>query len=161
ILGGETMVAHVASYRLLGTGSRPELDAPCRVHDEVDVADLESEAEHAYDPVGGTSATNLVIEKDGAADGGRSERTLERFRISLVPGGRFVARVDADGANELALFADGRALGSRALRNGGWQEVVWNVSSDARRGPSNVELRVVGGRITALHHWSLEACAER
>jgi len=158
ILGGETMVAHVASYRALGTGPRPRLGAPCGVRDEVDVADLESEAAHEYDVLGGTSATNLVVENDGVADGGRSERTLERFRIALVPGGRFVTRVEANHGVELELVASGETLGRRAAESG-WRELTWSVPPHFRAERAPVELRAIGGgTLTALHHWSLDAC---
>jgi hypothetical protein len=158
ILGGETMVAHVASYRALGTGALPRLDEPCRVHDEVDVADLESEASHDYELLGGTSATNVVLERDGAADGGRSERTLDRFVISLVPGGRFVTRVEADDADAVELFVGAETLGRLPLSNGGWQELRWTIPVRIPEGRRKIELRAHGGTITTLHHWVLETC---
>jgi hypothetical protein len=158
ILGGETMVAHVASYAALGTGALPRQGEPCRVHDEVDVADLESEVSHGYDVLGGTSGTNLVLERDGAVDGGRSERTVERFVMSLVPGGRFVSRVQADEADALELFVGSETLGRRPLANGRWQEVAWTIPPQIPSGRSKVELHALGGSITALHYWSLEAC---
>jgi hypothetical protein len=160
ILGGETMVAHVATYRALGSGARPE-DESCGVLDEVDVADLESEAAHAYDVLGGTSATNLVVEARGAADGGRSERTLERFELAVVPGGRFVTRVDAGEATELELRVGAQKLERRAARNGGWQEVAWTLPPNLSKGRVPMELRANGKSFTALHHWSVEACRPR
>ena len=160
ILGGETMVAHVASYRALGSGAQPR-DEPCGVRDEVDVADLESEAAHAYALFGGTSATNLVVENDGAADGGRSERTHERFELAVVPGGRFVTRVDADEATELELRVGSLGLERRVTRNGGWQEVAWTLPPTLSEGRTTVELRATGKKFTALHHWSLGTCGPR
>ena len=165
ILGGETMVAHVASYRTLGTGALPRLREPCALKDELDVADLESEASHDYELFGATTATNLVVERDGAADGGRSERTRERFVMTLVPGGRFVTRAEAREPVALELFVEAEnggtatSLGRRELWNGEWQEVAWTIPPNSVFGRGTVELRVVGGTITALHHWSLEACA--
>jgi hypothetical protein len=159
ILGGETMVAHVASYRALGTGALPRLGAACRVHDEVDVADLESEAGHDYELLGGTSTTNLVVEHDGVVDGGRSERALERFAMSLPPGGRFATRVQAEGASALELVAGTLTIGRLPLRIGAWQEVFFDLPTDLRPGRVPVELRALGGRITSLHHWALESCA--
>jgi hypothetical protein len=153
ILGGETMVAYAASYAALGTGAVPRFEEPCRVHDEVDVADLESEALHDYDVLGGTSATNLVVERDGVADGGRSERTHERFFVSLVPGGRFVSRVQASEAALVELVVGAESVGRRELRNGGWQEVAWTIPQNLPSGRARVELRAHGGTATVLHHW--------
>ena len=155
ILGGETMVAHVASYTALGTGARPRFDA-CRMKDEMDVADLESEAAHDYEVFGGTSATNLLLEDRGMSDGARSDRTLERFRIVLTPGGRLVSRLDPDEADEVELFVNDETLGRRPLENGGWQEVTWTIPPGAKTGLAVVELRGVGGAFTALHHWTCE-----
>jgi hypothetical protein len=157
ILGGETMVAHVASYRMLGTGARPKRDAECAVHDELDVADLESEAAHDYQVFGGTSATNLVMAHDGAADGGRSERSAERFVLSLVPGGRVVGRLAADGASSIELVVAGETLARKPIPSGGWQELAWTMPSGVRPGRNSVELRSLGGRVTALHYWSCRA----
>jgi hypothetical protein len=159
------MVAHAASYRILGTGALPRLEQPCAVKDELDVADLESEASHAYELFGGTSATNLVVEHDGAADGGRSERARERFVIALVPGGRLVTRVSARDEVALESFIEpeqggaATSLGRRELWNGEWQEVAWTIPPNSPAGRATIELRVLGGTVTVLHHWSLAACA--
>ncbi|HEX6275979.1 MAG TPA: hypothetical protein VFZ53_23225, partial [Polyangiaceae bacterium] len=158
ILGGETMVAHVASYRTLGTGALPRLDGPCTVRDELDVADLESEAAHGYDLLGATQATNLVLEQDGAADGGRSERSIERFTLSLVPGGRVVTRVAGGGTSALELVTGGETLGRKSVPTDGWHELAWTLPAGARAGRTPVELRVHGGKVTTLHYWVLEAC---
>jgi hypothetical protein len=158
ILGGETMVAHVASYRTLGTGKLPKLDAPCAVHDELDVADLESEAAHGYELLGATSATNRVLELGGTADGGRSERRIERFTLSVVPGGRVVSRLAADEASAVELLLAGTTLGRKPISNDGWQELAWAVPASVRPGRTPVELRVHGGTVTALHYWALETC---
>src|SRR5262249_41619135 len=48
ILGGQTMRAYVADYTRLGSGDLP-WSRSGHVVDELDVADLESEASHAYD----------------------------------------------------------------------------------------------------------------
>jgi hypothetical protein len=123
ILGGETMVAHVASYRTLGTGARPELEVPCELLDEVDVADLESEATHGYDLLYASSSLNLVVEEDGVADGGRSERQTERFTMSILAGGRIVSRVFGGRSGVARHFRGGRvgryALGAERRFSGG------------------------------------------
>jgi hypothetical protein len=166
ILGGETMVAHVASYRALGSGALPRLARPCRVLDELDVADLESEAAHGYELFGATSATNLVVEQGDAADGGRNERVRERFAMTLVPNGRFVARVEARAPVALEVFVEpesggaATSLGRRELWNGEWQEVAWTTPPNSQKGRVTIDLRVHGGTVTALHYWSLEECAE-
>ncbi len=165
ILGGETMVAHVASYGSLGSGAEPRHQRLCDVIDEVDVADIESETAHAYELFGATSATNLVVEHAGVTDGGRSERALERFALTLEPGGTFVTRVVADEAAALELWVGApnggaaRSLGRRELESGEWQEAVWFLPSNFPKGRATIELRVLGGTITALHHWSQKACS--
>ncbi len=56
ILGGQTMRAHVADYTLLGSGEAPwtsrRPDERADLGCAVDVADLESEAEHGYELLG-------------------------------------------------------------------------------------------------------------
>jgi hypothetical protein len=158
ILGGETMVAHVASYRTLGTGALPRLDEPCAVLDEVDVADLESEAAHDYDLLYANSSLNLVVEHDGVADGGRSERRTERFKMSFVPGGRIVSRVQTADAETLDIRVLGVWGSRQRLGNHGWQEVVWTLPQDFYSGRFEVEITASNGTFTALHHWSLKAC---
>jgi hypothetical protein len=158
ILGGETMVAHVASYRALGTGALPRLGAEC-VIDEVDVADLESEAAHDYHLSHASSSLNLVLEQDGAADGGRSERHTERFKLSIVPGGRIVSRLRPETAELVEAFVIGVRGPLHRLRSGGWEEVVWDLPDEFFTGRFEVEIRARSGTFTALHHWSLKPCA--
>jgi hypothetical protein len=134
--------------------------------DELDVADLESEAAHGYELFGATSATNLVVEQGDAADGGRNERVRERFAMTLVPNGRFVARVEARAPVALEVFVEpesggaATSLGRRELWNGEWQEVAWTTPPNSQKGRVTIDLRVHGGTVTALHYWSLEECAE-
>jgi hypothetical protein len=158
ILGGETMVAHVASYRTLGTGARPELEVPCELLDEVDVADLESEATHGYDLLYASSSLNLVVEEDGVADGGRSERQTERFTMSILAGGRIVSRVLAAEAVLLDIFVAGVLGDTRWVRNGGFQEVAWSLPQEFFSGRHRIEIRAREGTFTALHHWSFKPC---
>jgi hypothetical protein len=161
ILGGETMVAHVASYDLLGTGSRPQLDEPCEVLDEVDVADLESESAHDYDLLHANSTLNLVVEQDGIADGGRSERQTERFMMTIAPGGRIVSRVRGGDDVTLEISVGGMLGDLRRLRNGGWQEVAWTFPRDFYSGRHRIRIQAREGTFTALHHWSLKPCAKK
>lgn len=159
ILGGETMVAHVASYRTLGTGARPRLEVPCEVLDEVDVADLESEAAHDYDLLYASSSLNFVAEQDGVADGGRSERQTERFTMSIVAGGRIVSRVMAAEAVLLDISVAGVSGETRWVRNGGFQEVAWTLPQEFFSGRHRIQIRAREGTFTALHHWSFKPCA--
>jgi hypothetical protein len=75
-----------------------------------------------------------------------------------------VTRVEARAAVALELFVEaengGAAtnLGRREVWNGEWQEVAWTIPPNTPSGRANVELKVLGGTVTALHHWSLDAC---
>jgi hypothetical protein len=76
-----------------------------------------------------------------------------------------VTRLEARDPVALELFVEAEnggtatSLGRRELWNGEWQEVAWTIPPNSRAGRATIELRVVRGTVTALHHWSLEACA--
>ncbi len=103
ILGGPTMEARLARWDLLHSGERPREEAGAIV-DELDVADLESEAAHGY-----VVLTAWTSEQDDqvrtreyrdktVADGGRLRRSSDRFRMT-VPAqapSRLIARWSAE-----------------------------------------------------------------
>lgn len=159
ILGGETMVAHVADYSSFGSGSRPADPAlaGCGVLDELDVADLESEASHGYELYEATSAGNVALEEGDRVDGGRQGRTLERFFLKVAAGVRVVARVESQGPTELELGLDGRQVARAPVEPGMWREVVLAVPPSAG-GRVTAEIRATPLPVTSMHYWAVTSC---
>lgn len=154
ILGGETMRAHVADYTALGSAARPlrpEL-ADCAPADELDVADLESEAAHAYELLGASSAENVALEQNGAVDGARRNRTRDRFELDLRPGGRLVLR--AEGEGEVVVRAAGTELGREPLESGTWSEIAFAVPRERQSGRTRIEVEFPTAAAATLHYWS-------
>ena len=156
ILGGQTMVAHVASYETLGSGTLPSTPPDANLLDELDVADLESETKHAYELFWATQHTCVVIEANGVVDGGRTSRTVERFSLRLVPGGVLVVRLGADDPVLLRVLIDGQAVENIHLREEAtMEESALRIPSDIQPGEHTVEVRAAASRsFTALHYWS-------
>lgn len=160
ILGGKTMVAHVADYETLGSAEEPLGDARGALVDRLDVADLESEAEHGYSLFWATQAENRVHETwlgdRRRAEGGRAGRTLERFSLKLRPGATFLARVIAEAPMELELWVDGKKLGALSAAGGAdWEELA-RALPEAPDGRAKVELAAPKGQsFTALHYFVL------
>ena len=154
ILGGETMRAHDADYSALGTGALPQRNDLVTRHlvDELDVADLESEAAHAYDLYAAVSADNVVLAENGMVDGGRSARMKEHFVLDFGPsGGHLVARFVANAEAKLTFGGLGPApVEEVRLEPGGFREIAVPVSP----GRHTVQITVSGGPVTALHYWS-------
>ncbi|HTQ06640.1 MAG TPA: hypothetical protein VMI54_22445 [Polyangiaceae bacterium] len=161
ILGGETMVAYDADYTLLGSGSRPLERHPDDglLIDEIDVADLESEAAHAYDLDDALAAFDVALEDAGAMDGARRERRLDAFDCELAPGGTLVLRVSSEGESELSVTAGGSALGRVTVEPGAWRELTVAIPADSPRARARVEVRAHGARFTSLHYWSYARAA--
>jgi hypothetical protein len=160
ILGGVTMAAYPARYDALRSGELPT-DAPdarfrWRPIDALDVADLESEASHHYALFDATLTRNVVVEKLERIDGARTERTLDRFRLRLAPGGVIVARWGARTSARVRVRADGRVLGSPDLDADTWQEVTINVPRDCPPETATIEVQAIVGRFDSLHYWSYE-----
>ncbi len=154
ILGGTTMVAYEANTAKLGSGEAPEL-AKGKPLDVLDVADLESEATHGYALFWANAQTSVVVESDTRADGGRNARTLDRFWLTLDPGGKLVARLGTEQALVLTLRADGRRLGTLSTHGAAWEELAFDLPHDLRHGRYAVELEPPAEKtFTALHYWS-------
>jgi hypothetical protein len=154
ILGGPLMVACEADYESLGSGARPLLDVSARAQlDELDVADLESEAAHGY-VLGVASAQDNIVEGAlGRFDGGRGRRYHERFRLRVEPGGLLVVRLSAQVPGELRLFVAGARVGGAGFEAGQFQELAVAVGPNAAAGLQEVELH--GSQlVTVLHYWS-------
>src|SRR5262245_18703918 len=111
------MVAYVASWSVLGSGARP-FARWGKLLDELDVADLESEATHAYRREDGRARFNVAasaIAPDGrfVADGGRYERAEDRFELALDRPSVMVIR--ARSASSLEVWLGGERLGQARL----------------------------------------------
>jgi hypothetical protein len=158
ILGGERMVAYVAVYDALGSARLPRNPPEGRersVLDELDVADLESEAAHRFEIVSGSQWTNVVIGDRLIADGGRSERTRDLFELEVAPGGTLVARVGSDAPTRLSVRIDGGAVGELVLSGSEWEEPRIRIPPQIARGRRSIDVRAEGGAtFTSMAYWS-------
>jgi hypothetical protein len=164
ILGGQTMVAYEANYSLLGTGERPwtrGLDY-AELIDAVDVADLESEAQHQYALLGAADGDEVVTSADDplsgsvVADGGRRERARERFRVHLGVGARAraalgIVRLEPSEPTRVDVLVDGAAAASFVAFPGEWSEQAFAIAGLADG--AVVELVPDTGRLTTYHYW--------
>ncbi|MCU0691617.1 MAG: hypothetical protein MUF54_09460 [Polyangiaceae bacterium] len=176
ILGGVTMVVYEARTDLLGSGAAPLREPlPARLLDELDVADLESEREHAYEighAVGGETSNKVHAELIGEgvqggawADGGRFCRFMDRFDALLEAGqpargiARFVGAGDVD--TELVIRSGERLLATVRVPTGRAEEVTFEIPGDVARARTPVEVRTVdGSAFGSLHYW-FAASADR
>lgn len=165
ILGGPTMIAYEARWDALDSGARPVLVAPeGRLTDELDVADLESEAAHGYalgsardlddravwlDPPEGSTAPRI-------AEGGRFLRVRDDF-VAHLDAGRaalLVMRVIVDEPTELVVSSGTRELGRVVLPAAAWVERSVVLPADAT-GPS-MPLSIAPatpGTFASFHYW--------
>jgi hypothetical protein len=158
ILGGTTMRAYVANYELLGSGEAPWTPLGPIV-DAVDVADLESEAEHRYQLLGARDFSEIAgagVAPDGrtVVDGGRRERHRERFVVRLHPGERTraVLRAAVAVATPVRVEAGGKEIGLILIDPGGWVETSFEIPPDLAKAETPIEL-VAGGELTTFHYW--------
>ncbi|HEY6561143.1 MAG TPA: hypothetical protein VI072_27895 [Polyangiaceae bacterium] len=157
ILGGETMAAYVADYRALGSASGPAGAPRGAALDELDVADLESEAAHGYELLATSQVDNVAIEDTSTErwDGARTRRTRESFELNIAPGGLLLARVSADAPTRLELRVANRAVGELSLSGRSWDELTISVPTGVPAGRQHVELIAPPSKsFTALHYWS-------
>jgi len=176
ILGGPTMIAYVARWDLLGKGSLPSkfTKVSGKLVDEVDVADLESEAEHDYKVFGGSDTDDVAemseepgcyeaASEDGEvgcaeiADGGRQKRTLERFTGKLEVGraARLVMRLSAEHDVEMVVRAGGVEVGTVPVGLGAWKERVVEIPPDRVRERTEIEIAPKESSATfcSFHVW--------
>jgi hypothetical protein len=124
---------------------------------ELDVSDLESERAHHYARLDGRARYNVVtlgIDPHGrdVADGGRKQRSRDRFEIELDGPTRLIARVDA--TEPLRISVDGQPVGETQLRSDAvpWQEV--ELTLPARAGRVVVDVTSAGpSRFASYHYW--------
>jgi hypothetical protein len=160
ILGGATMTVYRARYDLLGSGDRPTTTA--EPVDELDVADLESEAAHDYELGSTRDADDQVITYDAEhraiADGARLKRSFDRFVLRARPGHSLllVARLMADVPTIVEARAGDRLLGSQVVS--AWNEITFPVPADvaADRMPVVIATRG-GGLFGSAHYWLVPA----
>jgi hypothetical protein len=169
ILGGQSMRAYEADYSRLGSGESP-WTVGGRETDALDVADLESEAAHAYDLVGARDGEQTVISGESPAgapvlDGGRTLRRTERFWLDVGEGGpaKLVARIAkglakdaprADAPLEVEFVIDGAPFGRATIDAGDWQEATVALPTTAK-GKTRLEVRSRdGSTFTSLHYWA-------
>ncbi|MGH7329347.1 MAG: hypothetical protein ACREJX_13445, partial [Polyangiaceae bacterium] len=166
ILGGQSMRVYEASYELLGSAALPwSGDIPRgATTDELDVADLESEAAHRYDLLGARDNEEIVtssLTPDGrtVADGGRTNRMREKFLVTLKPGvtQKAVVRLASQMQGELTMLANGRELGSISLQGGGeWEEIGFEIPADVATQSTEITLRVsTPATIYHYYFWSI------
>lgn len=156
ILGGARMIAAVADYTTLGTGTRPRLATPGgTVVDSLDVADLVSEAAHSYRLFDARQQTNTIVSFRGWVDGARMQRTRERFELDLTGAKSLVGRFSADRGMLVSVSIDGRAAGELSLTEAVWQEPTLELPGWAQKGRRVVELVASGGgAFGAMHYWA-------
>jgi hypothetical protein len=163
ILGGATMVAYEARWDLLGSGALPAAPPPgAALLDEVDVADLESEATHGYVIGDGSEADDQVRVEGAIADGGRLRRAEDRFHVEVPPGSRATLwmRVSAESPVDLLVSAGGHDAGTAAIDGeGAWVETSVPLPAEAGGGslPVVVKARARDAardpRFASFHYW--------
>jgi len=163
ILGGATMLAYTARYDALGSGERPRRSDGSVLADVLDVADLESEAEHGYELGEARETENLALsyEDDGdpIADGARVRRSFDRFVMRGRPGApyRLVARFVAGHSSALEARIGNETVATLNVAPLGWTETSFDIperlTGEAIR-VSIVDTSGVG--FGSAHYWLYE-----
>jgi hypothetical protein len=162
ILGGPTMQVYPADWSKLGSGERPWTATGGGIVDALDVADLESETEHEYDLAGARDGQEVAREglsPDGidVVDGGRTQRTLERFTAHLPAGLDIlgIARLEGPPDTAVRITANGRLVGQFRVsdRKDEWVERTFSIPANASGPRTRIELRTTGSPITVFHYW--------
>jgi hypothetical protein len=158
ILGGTVMVACEADYASLGSGKLPiSVSTTRRLVDELDVADLESEAAHDY-VLGWTNAQdNVVVTDVDVVDGGRARRLGDSFALAVQGGGTLVVRLGAEQIGELRLRVDGVALQPHRVTPGPFQELRVALPPSLGQRPRATVSMTSTVPLTLLHYWSFGA----
>jgi hypothetical protein len=155
ILGGPLMVACRANYESLSSAQTPSTNVTSRrLLDELDVADLDSEAAHDYALLPASAAENVVESLGDRVDGGRSGRTHERFRLRVEPAGLLVVRLSASSRTEVRLALSNRPVAAVPVAPGRFQELAIELPRELRAETATVELSSPVP-LTLLHYWSL------
>lgn len=159
ILGGQIMRAYEARWEHLGSGELPWTKL-ATIHDTVDVADLESEAEHGYELLGARDPDTVAEEgnaPDGTVvvDGGRGRRARDRFTVKLPPGraAKLVARVQSDHEIAVEAHVGERKIGSELVAAGTWVELTFPIAAELAGDRTKVEVNAPGSAFTSFHYW--------
>jgi hypothetical protein len=158
ILGGETMVACEADYTMLHSGERaaaPEFWKQTPL-DSVDVADLESEAAHAYVVLPAVQADDVMLTNGIVADGVRKNRRHDSFQLEVAPGERFIARLGADAPVTVHVRVAGRDLGNWAVTSPTFEEHGLDLPAETPNGKAVVEVFTTDGAFNAAHYWAYQ-----
>jgi len=156
VLGAPTMLAHEASWSpWLGSGELPIHPSGALV-DALDVADLESEAEHRYELRTASRSEDALVVNDKRIDGARLNRELDRFDLRLTPGGRLVLRVGTTMPLSFAVLrVDGNEAKKLELAADPWQELSFDVPEGVPEGVHRIEVAAAPGqRFLSMHYWS-------
>ncbi len=159
ILGGQTMRANAANWSTLGSGEKPWTSAGA-VIDTLDVADLESEADHGYELLGARDGEELLHEGtspegETVVDGGRTGRALERF-VARLPSGtpaRGIVRLDGPFGTHVHILVNGARIATLDLDEDGWVERAFEIPGDIAGPQTHVEVRTGGAPVTTYHYW--------
>jgi hypothetical protein len=160
ILGGRTMRAYVADWSKLGSGEAPWTGSG-EPADVVDVADLESEADHAYELLGARDGEEIVNEGSSPAgatvvDGGRTRRTMDRFMVRLHPGvdAQGIVRVAGSAGTAVRVLANDEPIAAFVLGEAEeWEERTFEVPAGVVTALTRIEVRAEEGTITTYHYW--------
>jgi hypothetical protein len=160
ILGGTTMTAYLARYDLLGSGDGPSDPPRGAPIDELDVADLESEAAHHYQ-LGSTRETDdqalsLELGDRTIADGARVRRTVDRFDLhgKQGNGATLVARLTADAPADIEVRANDSVLGTLHASPAIWTEEKVEIPRNLCGDPVAISLVALhGGLFGSAHYW--------
>lgn len=164
ILGGQSMRAYVADWSLLGSGEKPWTTPVGAVVDELDVADLDSEAAHRYelDARDNAEVVGDAESPSGARviDGGRGSRWVDRFVARLAPGQpmRVIARLAPTRGQKtmIEVRAAGAPVATLTLGAGdddGWSEQSFVIPADRAERSTPVELVAREGSFSSYHYW--------
>ncbi len=158
ILGGQVMRVSVARWELLKTGEKPWTPLSAIV-DTLDVADLESEASHAFELFGareGEQTTHEGNAENGGVvlDGGRTNRTRDRFTVKLPAGDPIVGimRVESTAGGDVTVRIDGQEVAKLSIEPGPWVELTFDVPPEMR-GDKMIEVNAKDSTFTSYHYW--------
>jgi hypothetical protein len=165
ILGGQTMRVFVADWSRLDTGELPWTRPfdPHAVVDALDVADLDSEADHEYELLGARDGEEVVREGISPADdtaifdGGRTHRLRERFVAHLPPGAAVhgLVRLDGPEGTLVRVLANDQPMTTiEVTGDSAFEERSFVVPAGVATSRTRIELRVAGDdAITVFHYW--------
>ncbi len=161
ILGGQTMRAYVADWSRLGSGESPWSVRRQDAIDVLDVADLESEAEHEYELFGARDGEEVAREGtnplgEAVVDGGRSRRAAERFTAHLVPlvTTKGIVRVHGPPGCTVSVWANGAPIDAFDVGDSDdWVERSFRIPGALANARTRIELRASDGTLTTFHYW--------